>query len=182
MKLIVFAICLFLLNFIAVDAFKIDGELSRVKRSNETEGVFKKVKDGVKSFGASVSNVAVKGYEEVKNLFSSKRKVGDYQINNIDVRTPELEEEDYEEAAVKKTKRDLVAIAEDIRVFDTTKRMKTSFEASSSFNLIEIGPKPQRENNAEESPGLPQAIAVHVSPLICKEKQKLVKGECRTVQ
>ena len=123
MKLFVFVICLTLLEISVVASFKIDGEVARVKRSNETDGYsFKKLKDGVKSFGSKVSGVAVKGYQEVKNLLSPNRKVGDYTLGKIDVRV--REEEDYEEVAVKKTKRDLTDIAEDINVLHTTKSEK----------------------------------------------------------
>jgi hypothetical protein len=64
---------------------------SRAKRSPE-EGFFSKAKSGISQFGSSVKNTAVKGYEEVKNLFSKDRKVGDYVLNNIDVRFGEDEE------------------------------------------------------------------------------------------
>lgn len=100
-----FVICVILLHLNSVLCLSADNDL-RIKRSNpgtnETEGLtFKKVKDGVKHFGSKVSHVATKGYEEFKNLFSRERKVGDYQINNLDVRVQQ-EEDDYEEVAVKK--------------------------------------------------------------------------------
>lgn len=123
MKLFVLVICLVLLSFSCVNCFKVDSELLRVKRSNETEGFsLRKVKESVKTFGSKVSGAASKGFEEFKNLFSKERKVGDYTLNNIDVRI--RDEEDYEEVGVKRTKRDLEEVAKDIKVFDTTKREK----------------------------------------------------------
>lgn len=122
MKLFVLAICLVLLDISVVYCFKIDNEVVRVKRSNETEGcTLKKVKESVKTFGSKVSGVATKGYEEFKNLFSKDRKVGDYTLSNIDVRV--REEEDYEEVGVKKTKRDLEEVSKDI-VTPKSKKLK----------------------------------------------------------
>lgn len=136
MRIIFFVICVLLLHLNFVSCFSPDNVI-RVKRSNETEGLtLKKVKDSVKSFGSKVSGVASKGYEEFKNLFSRERKVGDYQLNNIDVRA-QREEDDYEEVAVKKRpKRDdksqksdekrigfvvnLDEIMKDINVLETT--------------------------------------------------------------
>jgi BMFP domain-containing protein YqiC len=124
MKLLVLSICLVLLNISIVNCFSVNGELTRVKRSNETEGcTLKKVKESVKSFGSKVSGVATKGFEEFKNLFSKERKVGDYTLNNLDVRV--REEDDYEEVGVKRTRRDLEDVAKDIIVFETTKSKQT---------------------------------------------------------
>lgn len=103
MRLLVSLICLVLLH--EVFSFE-SGKLVRVKRSNDTEGFnLQRVKDGFKFIGSKVSNVASKGYEELKNLFSTERKVGDYTLNNIDVRV--RDEDDYEEVSVKRPKRDL---------------------------------------------------------------------------
>lgn len=66
---------------------------TRVRRGTADESTYTKVKEGVKNFGNKVSGVAVQGYEEFKNLFSSKRKVGDYRINQLDVRFGEDETE-----------------------------------------------------------------------------------------
>lgn len=131
MRLILLTICLVVFNVSLVLSFSSDN--LRVKRSNETEGYtlekFKQsVKDGAKTLGTKVSNVASKGYNELKNLFSSDRKVGDYRINQLDVRV--AEEEDYEEVGTKqRTKRDvddhnvraeLEEIMKDIKVFETS--------------------------------------------------------------
>lgn len=101
MKLLVFLCSFVVLQSNLVLGFPSDGAVITVKQSNETEcSTFQKVKDGVRSFGSTVSNVATKGYEELKNLFSSDRKVGDYQLQTIDVRM--RDEDDYEEVAVKR--------------------------------------------------------------------------------
>lgn len=135
MKLLVFTVVAVLLHVSLVLCFSVDADLSRVKRSNVTEeGFMQKVKGGLKAAGSKVSNVASKGYGELKNLFSKDRKVGDYQLNNMDVRI--AEEEDYEEVAVKRPKRDvkktnnlevsqsatvdLEELAKDIKVLQTT--------------------------------------------------------------
>lgn len=106
MKPLVLTVIAVLLHISLVSCFSVDAELSRVKRSNETEeGFIQKVKGGLKAAGSKVSTMASKGYGEFKNLFSKDRKVGDYQLNNMDVRI--AEEEDYEEVRVKRPKRDL---------------------------------------------------------------------------
>lgn len=137
MRLLVFVISLVTLNISLVCCFSGNAQHFRVKRSNETEGFsFKKVKDGFKVFGSKVSDVTSKGYEEFKNLFAKDRKVGDYTINKLDVRV--AEEEDYEEVAVKRPKREtsndatsfmydeLEEIMKDINVLQTTKRNTSS--------------------------------------------------------
>lgn len=104
MKLLAVAFFVFLLHLCAISAYNVDDTLLRVKRSNETEvSTFRKISDGFKSFGSKITGTATKGYEEVKNFFSRDRKVGDYTLNNIDVRVQE--EEDYEEVPVKKPKK-----------------------------------------------------------------------------
>lgn len=107
-----FSFCVIVLVLLHVNlaySFAVDNaeyNVVRVKRSNDTEGFsLQKVREGVKSFGSKVSNVATKGYQELKNLFSTERKVGDYTLNNIDVRV--RDEEDYEEVGVKRPKRDV---------------------------------------------------------------------------
>jgi hypothetical protein len=101
MKFFAFSCFLVLLISSQTFGFSVDEHL-RIKRSNETEGFsLNKLKEGAKSFGSKVSNAASKGFGEIKNLFSRDRKVGDYTLNNIDVRV--REEEDYEEVGVKKT-------------------------------------------------------------------------------
>lgn len=120
----------------SVYCFSADNDVG-VRTSNDTDGLtFKKVKDGVKSLGSKVSNVASKGYEEFKNLFSRERKVGDYQLSNIDVRA-QREEDDYEEVPIKKKPKrsvkssesdeiradfvvNLDEIVKDIKVLETT--------------------------------------------------------------
>jgi hypothetical protein len=69
--------------------------VTRAKRSAE-EGFFSKAKSGIIGFGSDIKRVTVKGYEEVKNLFSSDRKVGDYVADKIDVRFGESGEEEKE--------------------------------------------------------------------------------------
>lgn len=102
MRVLFFVFCLVVLQ-INSSCGHIEANLHRTKRSNETEvSAFRKVKDGFKAFGSKVSNVATQGYEEIKNLFSKDRKVGDYQLGNIDVRM--REEDDYEEVNVSKIK------------------------------------------------------------------------------
>lgn len=136
MRLSVLAVCFVLLNVGFVCCFHTDGDLARVKRSNVTERFsLQSLNDGVKSFGSKVSNYASKGYGEFKNLFSKDRKVGDYTINNMDVRV--AEEEDYEEVGANKrpkrsaqksdevdrsplTADQLSEIMKDIKVFETT--------------------------------------------------------------
>lgn len=103
MKLLTVGFLVFLLHLCAISAHSVDDTL-RIKRSNETEvSTFKKISNGFKSFGNKITSTATKGYEEVKNLFSRDRKVGDYTLDTIDVRFQE--EEDYEEVAVKKPKK-----------------------------------------------------------------------------
>lgn len=70
---------------ITADAFS-HRRSERVKRSPDDDGVISKIKSGVGSFVGGVKNFGVKGYEEVKNLFSKNRRVGDYRLNQIDVR------------------------------------------------------------------------------------------------
>lgn len=140
MKLLAVTILVVLLHLAVISAYSVDDTLLRVKRSNDTEvSTFSKFKSGLKSFGNKITGTASKGYEEVKNLFSRDRKVGDYTLNQIDVRVQE--EEDYEEVAVKKPKKtkretklkmnssdrdaadDLAEIIKDINVLKTTEGM-----------------------------------------------------------
>ena len=69
---------------ISANAFTFDSKL-RVKRSSE-EGFFDKLKDGISDLASDVKRITTKGYEEVKNFFSSDRSVGDYRIDQLDVR------------------------------------------------------------------------------------------------
>lgn len=57
----------------------------RVRRSND-ESLVDKVRTGFKNFATGVKSYTSKGIEEVKNLFSRDRNVGDYRLNQIDVR------------------------------------------------------------------------------------------------
>jgi hypothetical protein len=96
MRLLFVVSCAVLLHLVC-SSVTVEGS-DRVRRGADDEGFsLKKVKDGVKSFGNKVSGVAVQGYEELKNLFSSKRKVGDYRINQLDVRFGEEETTTVEE-------------------------------------------------------------------------------------
>lgn len=141
MRFVVFATCLVLLQLNLVYSLATDNVI-RLKRSNDTEGnTLQKIKDGAKTIGSKVSSYATKGYEELKNLFSPERKVGDYTRNNIDVRV--RDEEDYEEVSVKRPKRDLKTqdideksidfvvnldeILKDINVLDNTESKKCFF-------------------------------------------------------
>lgn len=76
-------------------SLKLD-EVQRTKRSIDDEGFFKKIKSGWSTFMEKTEKLAVESYEEVKNLFSKDRKVGDYVLNDINVRfsTDDDEEED----------------------------------------------------------------------------------------
>lgn len=88
----------------------------RIKRSNE-DNFFNKVKSGVKNFAYGVKDITIKSVEEVKNLFSKDRNVGDYRLNQIDVRFGEDETETSEtiestseilrEEEIKREKRDV---------------------------------------------------------------------------
>lgn len=75
-----------ILIFCTINAFTlvIDNE-TRLKRSPQ-ESFFGKVKTGFTNAVTEVKKFTNKGVEEVKNLFSSDRKVGDYRIDQIDVR------------------------------------------------------------------------------------------------
>lgn len=126
MKLLMFLLCVLVLHVGLANCFPSDDISSNeAKTVNGTEtSTFQKVKDGVRSFGSKVSGVAVKGYEELKNLFSSDRKVGDYQLQNIDVRV--RDEDDYEEVGVRRrtrreTERDIDEIMKDILALQTTR-------------------------------------------------------------
>lgn len=136
MRLLFFLFSIVVLHINLVNCFPSDDSFVGAKSANETEvSTFQRVKDGVRSFGSKVSSVATKGYEELKNLFSSDRQVGDYQLDKIDVRV--RDEDDYEEVGVKrKTKRatekqdefmnhhvldNLDEIMKDILVLQTTK-------------------------------------------------------------
>jgi len=57
----------------------------RTKRN--PQGFLDKVKTGLVDFGSGTKNFFVKGFEETKNIFSSDRKVGDYVLNDINVRS-----------------------------------------------------------------------------------------------
>lgn len=57
----------------------------RTKRNSQ--GIIDKVKTGLIDFGVGTKNLITKGYEETKNIFSSDRKVGDYILNDINVRS-----------------------------------------------------------------------------------------------
>lgn len=84
----------------------------RTKRN--PQGFLDKVKTGLVDFGSGTKNFFVKGYEETKNLFSSERKVGDYVLNDINVRSnfnytsdsQEAEGQQIESASIR-AKRDL---------------------------------------------------------------------------
>lgn len=56
------------------------------KRTRREDGFFSKVKSGFKTTAQKTGQFFEKGYEELKNLFSSERKVGDYIAQDIDVR------------------------------------------------------------------------------------------------
>lgn len=64
----------------------------RIKRSPQ-DSIFTKLKTGINNFATDVKKFTSKGVEEVKNLFSSDRNVGDYRIDQIDVRFGEDEDE-----------------------------------------------------------------------------------------
>lgn len=164
MRFSVSAICLVLLHVNLVYSFGSDNVV-RVKRSNETEGfTLQKISDGVKSFGSRLSNVATKGYEEMKNLFSSKRKVGDYTLNNIDVRV--RDEEDYEEVSVKRPKRDakledtdeisvdfvvnLDDLMKDMKVLETTKSILSVLDMLKQKLLNNLFRIRAKNNNSKE--------------------------------
>lgn len=76
----------------AVTCFSDNNEFKRLKRSELS--IFQKVKSGLSTAGNSVSDFFATGYEEVKNVFSSDRQLGDYTVNKLDVRFGEDEDED----------------------------------------------------------------------------------------
>lgn len=65
-------------------SFTIEQDLKRSKR--DFGDIMGSVKSGLKSVGSAISDFAVEGYEETKNLFSSDRKFGDYRAKQFDVR------------------------------------------------------------------------------------------------
>lgn len=69
---------------ITANSFILD-KSTRTKRSDE-DSIFNKFKSGVANFASDVKKLTNKGVEEVKNLFSRDRNVGDYRIDQIDVR------------------------------------------------------------------------------------------------
>lgn len=166
MRFLFVVTCAVALHF--VSSFVLNEDLIRSKRSPDNETFsLKKVKDGVVTFGNKVSGAAVHGYEELKNLFSSKRKVGDYNIDKLDVRFGEEETTTVEEETatvaedetitenqneVRKKRAanemshdftvDLDELAKHIRVLDTTKseKSKNFFESrgvNSNFYLLQ---------------------------------------------
>ena len=67
----------------------------RIKRN--PQGFLDKVKTGLIDFGVGAKNVFSKGIEETKNIFSSERKVGDFVLNDINVRSNFNSTDDSEE-------------------------------------------------------------------------------------
>lgn len=65
-------------------SFTTEQDLKRSKR--DFGDIMGSVKSGLKSVGSAISDFAVEGYEETKNLFSSDRKFGDYRANQFNVR------------------------------------------------------------------------------------------------
>lgn len=65
----------------------INCSLIRQRTKRNPDGFLDTIKTGLIEFGVNTKNVFDKGYEETKNLFSSERKVGDYRINEFNVRT-----------------------------------------------------------------------------------------------
>lgn len=64
----------------------------RLKRSTDEGSFVDRLRSGVKKFASGVKDLTVKGVEEVKNIFSKDRNVGDYRLHQIDVRFGENEE------------------------------------------------------------------------------------------
>jgi hypothetical protein len=93
MKMRLQLIIIFLFNIILINCNTINHDIVR-RSPNNDDNIFTKAKTGLLSFSSGVKSVAVKGYEEVKNLFSKDRNVGDYVIDKIDVRFGEEEEEE----------------------------------------------------------------------------------------
>lgn len=65
----------------------IDSSSIRQRTKRNTDRFMDTIKTGLIDLGVGTKNVFVKGYEETKNLFSSDRKVGDYQLDKFNVRT-----------------------------------------------------------------------------------------------
>ncbi|KAG5684714.1 hypothetical protein PVAND_013928 [Polypedilum vanderplanki] len=156
--------------------------ITRAKRSPE-EGFFAKAKSGLSQFGSDVKKVAVKGYEEVKNLFSKDRKVGDYTLDKIDVRFGDDGEEELQETTEnitifeantliiekEKVKRSIEDLEQEIK--DTAKRDIVTEASSSKTSTL--------PNNAEVSPGYPPPMEIVVAPLTCQKNYQLENGECK---
>lgn len=102
-----------ILIFCTINAFtfNIDNE-TRLKRSPQ-ESFFGKVKTGFTSAVSEVKRFTSKGVEEVKNLFVSDRKVGDYRIDQIDVRFGGDEDEN-----------ETIAITENFNQIDTVDQVQ----------------------------------------------------------
>lgn len=66
-------------------------QTERVRRSTD-ESFVNRFRSGVKNFASGIKDLTVKGVEEVKNIFSKDRNVGDYRLHQLDVRFGEDEE------------------------------------------------------------------------------------------
>lgn len=81
MKYFVVATCVFLviINFDVSHTYE-------DKKTEETDVSFAStLLEGLKSFSGQVSQMTVKSYEEIKNIFSKDRHFGDYTINQLNV-------------------------------------------------------------------------------------------------
>ncbi|XP_070502107.1 uncharacterized protein [Chironomus tepperi] len=158
----------------------------RTKRS--PDGFMDKLKTGLIDLGVGTKNVFVKGYEETKNLFSSDRKVGDYVLNDINVRSnfnsirdsQESEGQKIESSTIR-TKREVKGEKEDEEKIDELPDDHESEEQSKS----EAAQDKEKDRDLDLNEALmgapPPAGFIFLVPLSCKENQILVRGHCRPI-
>ncbi|CRK87248.1 CLUMA_CG001050, isoform A [Clunio marinus] len=205
MRLLMFKIYLILFTASVVHGFIANSPNIRTKRSDDDNGFslenlkdklsldnlkdklsLDNLKDRYSSLKSKVSDYATKGYEELKNLFSSERSVGDYQLNNIDVRFGEGDEKNINTnktnaRSTRDVKDKSVESSEDSHELDELIEALIDFEKPSDDKKKEGKKDGKLENNAEISPGLPIQHSVIIAPLICTENKKAVRGRCRSI-
>lgn len=119
-------------------SFTIEQDLKRSKR--DFGDIMGSVKSGLKSVGSAISDFAVEGYEETKNLFSSDRKFGDYRAKQFDVRFGE-DSSEINSVHEQTTDNDKVTSTEHLKTKREINEFSVPAEELNQANLDEINKK-----------------------------------------
>ena len=115
-------------------------QTERMRRSTD-ESFVDRFRTGVKKFASGVKDLTVKCVEEVKNIFSKDRNVGDYRLHQLDVRFGEdvndttaivVENSINENQEEKREKREAKDDLAQQEMFEIMKSIEDQFEGQSS--------------------------------------------------